>query len=370
MPTFPKSLTELFDPDTALLPYPELLQKCNEIYDNVFISADQVELVEINTRKQSSSRVWFQQRAGRVTASRLKSVLNTNISQPSTSLIKSICYPDQQRFTSAACSYGCKHEEAARNEYMYEMKKKHRDFVVSKVGLVLHPLYPFLGATPDGLVSCSCHGDGVLEVKCPYSCRHKDIELVAEENPNFFLVQDEKGILRLKETHQYYYQVQMQMKLCNVEYCDFVVWNKDVWINQRISLDSDFIDSAICRTHSFIKLGILPELVGKWYTKPPRSEPPADQTVVSNELEVEENQQVTNSQQSATDSQFMNSNEVEHREKWCYCKKGESEGCMIGCDSDNCSIQWFHLSCLGLTLHQVPKGKWYCPECRHQTKKQ
>ena len=43
LPTFPKSLTELFDPDAAVLPYPELLKKCNKIYENVLITADQVE---------------------------------------------------------------------------------------------------------------------------------------------------------------------------------------------------------------------------------------------------------------------------------------------------------------------------------------
>jgi len=187
LPDFPKLLIELFDPDAATLPYPELLQKCNEVYDNLFITANQVELVEKHTRKQLSCRVWFQQRAGHVTASRLKCVLNTNISQPSTSLIKSICYPDQQRFTSAACSYRCKHEDAARNEYIYEMKKNHSDLKISEVGLVLHPHYPFLGVTPDGLVSYSCHSDGTLEIKCPYSCREKDMEQVAEEKTIFFL---------------------------------------------------------------------------------------------------------------------------------------------------------------------------------------
>jgi len=62
-----------------------------------------------------------------------------------------------------------------------------------------------------------CHVDGTLEIKCPYSCREKDFEHVVEENSNLFLVQD-SGILRLKETHQYYYQEQMQMKICSVQY--------------------------------------------------------------------------------------------------------------------------------------------------------
>ena len=36
---------------------------------------------------------------------------------------------------------------------------------------------------------------------------------------------------------------------------------------QRIVMDREFIDDAIEKTEPFIKLAILPELVGKWYTK-------------------------------------------------------------------------------------------------------
>ena len=35
---------------------------------------------------------------------------------------------------------------------------------------------------------------------------------------------------------------------------------------------------------------------------------------------------------------------------------------MIGCDNVECSIEWFHMKCL--KLKRVPKGKWYCPDCR------
>lgn len=61
----------------------------------------------------------------------------------------------------------------------------------------------------------------------------------------------------------------MKQKQCvHVEYCDFVVWNKDSWISQRIYANNDFINNAITKTVGFIKLGILPEeLVGRWYTK-------------------------------------------------------------------------------------------------------
>ncbi|KAG1670637.1 Inhibitor of growth protein 1 [Nymphon striatum] len=46
---------------------------------------------------------------------------------------------------------------------------------------------------------------------------------------------------------------------------------------------------------------------------------------------------------------------------YCLCEQ-VSYGEMIGCDNENCEIEWFHFSCVQLT--NKPKGKWYCPHCR------
>ncbi|XP_030642652.1 inhibitor of growth protein 1 isoform X2 [Chanos chanos] len=51
---------------------------------------------------------------------------------------------------------------------------------------------------------------------------------------------------------------------------------------------------------------------------------------------------------------------------YCLCEQ-VSYGEMIGCDNDECPIEWFHFSCVG--LHHKPKGKWYCPKCRGETEK-
>ena len=69
------------------------MQKCNEIYDGVTVTVVQAKLAEEETRKQSSNKIWFDQRPGRVTASKIYSVLHTNQSKPSVSVMKSICYP-------------------------------------------------------------------------------------------------------------------------------------------------------------------------------------------------------------------------------------------------------------------------------------
>ncbi|XP_015260386.1 PREDICTED: inhibitor of growth protein 2-like [Cyprinodon variegatus] len=51
---------------------------------------------------------------------------------------------------------------------------------------------------------------------------------------------------------------------------------------------------------------------------------------------------------------------------YCLCEQ-VSYGEMIGCDNEQCHIEWFHFSCVGLTYK--PKGKWYCPKCRGDNEK-
>ena len=46
----------------------------------------------------------------------------------------------------------------------------------------------------------------------------------------------------------------------------------------------------------------------------------------------------------------------EDEDQWCYCRKGEDNGAMIGCDNDQCPIRWFHFSCLKMTPKSSPQG--------------
>ena len=107
----PKPFTELHDPTAMKLAYNELLNKCEGIYETVSFTFNQAKEC---TSRQSNCRAWFEQRAGRESTSKLCEALHTNYIQPSVSLIKTICYPEQHKFTSSACQYGCKHEDIVR----------------------------------------------------------------------------------------------------------------------------------------------------------------------------------------------------------------------------------------------------------------
>ena len=80
-------------------------------------------------------------------------------------------------------------------------------------------LWPFIGASPDGIVNCDCCPKGVLEIKSPYCHRNESI-ISATVNDKKFCLREEDEILHLDCSHQYYYQVQTQIFVCDVAYCD------------------------------------------------------------------------------------------------------------------------------------------------------
>ena len=67
-------LSALFDSNAMELPYCDLLNKCEEVFESLTITNEQARNIEASTRDQAQSKTWFRYRAGRVTASKFKAV--------------------------------------------------------------------------------------------------------------------------------------------------------------------------------------------------------------------------------------------------------------------------------------------------------
>ena len=348
----PTPLSEFFQWDFLKLSYPDLISKCESVFSNLAVTTAQAKRVEYLTRDQAKSKYWYRYRAGRVTASKLKATAQTKLAQPSLSLIKAISYPEHHKFHTQSTKWGCEHERTAREAYLKMSADQHLNLTVSDSGFIIHPQYPHLGATPDGCIQCDCCGRGVLEIKCPYSCRNTGF-LLGSAKSSFCLNTTPEGNFVLDKTHAYHYQIQLQMKLSDVTYGDFVVWSESELAILKVTLDEDFITTAIDKATIFFKYGILPELLGKWYTKPPKPK------VIDFSLDNSSSENICGSATVCSDGDST-------IEFWCYCK-GEDEGEMILCDNDSCGIKWFHTECLRIT--DIPKGKWFCPDCRKIVKK-
>ena len=102
------------------------------------------------------------------------------------------------------------HEKTAYRAYISQRDTDHTRFRYGSSGLVVHPSHPLMGASPDGIVSYECCGSGVVEIKCPYSCKDKSF-LEATVDSMFFLEHND-GVTSLKTDHAYFYQVQAQIK--------------------------------------------------------------------------------------------------------------------------------------------------------------
>ena len=122
-------------------------------------------------------------------------------------------------------SWGRKHEEIAWKNYLQKAESCHHNLKCSLSGLVVNPDFPYLGASPDGFVSCSCCNEGVIEIKCPFKY-HDDspVSAGALHDKNYCLKKDENGDVHLSHTHQYYHQIQGQLAIYKHSYCDFICW--------------------------------------------------------------------------------------------------------------------------------------------------
>ena len=225
--------------------------------------------------------------------------------------------------------WGCQHEDTARSAYCETLvQEMHTEGGVVKIfdsGLHLSPDYPYLGATPDGLISCTCCGEGVLEIKCPYCSKEQSIQESAQLKSFCLSVVDDSGNMRLERSHSYYYQVQLQMALTHRSFCHLVIWTPTEMYCERIEKDLRFIEEKIASVAAFMKKCVMPELVAKYFTK----------RAISNN--------------GRNDSQI------------CYCKEAR-QGNILTCSNSTCKIKKFHQNCVG--LKNKPRKQWFCCECK------
>lgn len=118
-----KTMPDLFEKSWMDLSYPELLQECNKV--DVKLTKEEINVVERDTVEQATGKAFFRHCAGRIGASKCNAVCHSDPSQPSQSLIKTICYPDIFNFTTKATKQDCKHEASAIKAYEQVMRNTH-----------------------------------------------------------------------------------------------------------------------------------------------------------------------------------------------------------------------------------------------------
>ena len=155
---------------------------------------------------------WFQQRLGKVTASRISDVIAKTKTGVSTSRQNYLIQLVSERltgkkgdsFVNQAMLDGIERESSARELYM-----RTRGVSVTEVGFFDHPTIAMSGASPDGAVNAEEEGKyiGLIEIKCPLETTHTNT-LMSKSVPS-----------------KYIPQMQWQLACTNARWVDFVSYN-------------------------------------------------------------------------------------------------------------------------------------------------
>jgi putative phage-type endonuclease len=175
---------------------------------------------------------WYEFRNQRLTASDLATAVDKNPYSTRNKLIMNKCGIKEEWNPGPAIIHGVKYEDVA--VAIYELRN---DVNVVEYGCIPHPTISCFGASPDGIVDTNSHNKNyigrMLEIKCP----------TRREITGFI-------------PKYYYHQVQGQLEVCNLKYCDFL----ECKISEYNSKDDYFQDGDFEYTKNGKEKGIIIEV--------------------------------------------------------------------------------------------------------------
>lgn len=228
----------------------ECNEKMQEILMNLKKDAENSEELERKTVGQHNNPLWQEKRLDRLTASLFGQVVKRKDHTPCHNLVKTVLY--HKEINCEGVAFGRVHEKTAILKYEEKTGNK-----VEVCGLFLSPEYPFLGASPDGLVG----KEGLVEVKCLPSVAEK-LEVALKNKKKLCLELNKKKEITLKMNHNYYYQIQGQLNITKRNWCDLIVFTKqEELFVQRIVTDGKLWNEVMLpKLRRFYMECVLPEI--------------------------------------------------------------------------------------------------------------
>ena len=150
------------------------------------VTEEERKYIEISTRNQSQSSLWYSVRQRRITGSKCGRILNQH--EPTPALLSFVLYSKPLSHIPEPIKWGIDHESHANQAYLQYVKSHGKQrLITKKCGFIIHPTLGWLGASPDAFVTDphSCLPDGIAEFKCPYSKREMT-PIDACQDPKFY----------------------------------------------------------------------------------------------------------------------------------------------------------------------------------------
>ena len=141
------------------------------------ITPEEAKEIEASTRDQSDNMNWRSEKRKRLTVSRVGSILKMRRATKRSKKVEEMLYSKFKG--NAATRYGLEKEDMTKELYVtYQRQRGHPDLTAANCGLFISLEYPWLGATPDGVVtdpSDTSQPLGLVEIKNPYAARQQTL---------------------------------------------------------------------------------------------------------------------------------------------------------------------------------------------------
>ena len=182
---------------------------------------NKIKYLETIPQPEQRSDEWHIFRNNRLTASDFYSVMDGGAISRRNELIMKKCGEEMPFLTNPAILHGIKFEDMAVKIY-----EKQNNLKVNEFGCLPHSTIPFFGASPDGIVSYDSENKNyvgrMLEIKCPKSRKIT-------------------GII----PDGYFAQIQGQLEVCDLEYCDYLECDFQMYTSKEQFFEDDIREKGI-----------------------------------------------------------------------------------------------------------------------------
>lgn len=325
----------------------------NMVKNNVeHVTETEVQAINNLTMGQSSNPNWTEMRKGRITASNFYAV-HTKVESYKRNAAHCDIKPLLSRIMGykhvnpnvMSLKYGREMEPIAKIEFMKMYRKKHKDVSFDECGIFLDVDHPYLAASPDLLVSCSCCGEGLVEFKCPLIPKCSTCFSFCKCNLPSCLQNTES--LTLKHG-AYYGQIQGQIELTKRKWCILYIYTCNGPFYENIVFDQHFYSEMSSNLEFFYHSFVLPEIHSRSLQHLLTQESLNVHT--PEPMEIDNKVHVDGETYFCPECNMVVMNEVTKlKERSIYC--------------DECRL-WYHFHCVGITDKYVKSlTSWHCKKC-------
>ena len=218
---------------------------------HLHLSQEECNAVGNATHTQSLNPVRYEQRKGRLTASKFYRICtradttfkkkDENVKNLLNDIMGKKLY-----IQTFAMKHGIAMEPYAKRKVTEIFKETHKQVSSDEVGLFISPEYPYFGASSDLILNCKCCGKYIVEIKCPES-----IKTTTPSSQNLNYLVSDGSIIKLMERHGYYFQIQGQMGITKNNTSIFFVYTHHGYFMQRLDFDIELWDQMLIKFNYF-----------------------------------------------------------------------------------------------------------------------